>query len=1265
MQTFAGTERFEILRYLGAGGMGVVFAALDKEQGVSVALKQLHQTDGAALLRLKAEFRSLRDVRHPNLVALHELIEQNGQWFFTMELVEGTDFLGFVRPSDKAAQETTTTLSGTRRPTSPEPTLDQSELASFSARSSSAAEPQPMLDATFDEVRLRSALAQLAEGLHALHEAGKVHRDIKPANLLVDASGRLVISDFGLVTESELGAAKALARTVSGTPAYMAPELLVGVPVEPASDWYSVGVVLYRALVGKLPWRGSPGEMGIQKRLGVVAAPDHAVKGVPGDLNGLCLSLLHPDPALRPGGKDVLARLGVTPGEARRGRPRGAAGSAELFVGRQAELKGLQDAWARSLRGEQLCAIIQGESGVGKTALARAFLESLATAPTPPRILSGRCHDRETVPYKALDGMIDELVRELSGLDAEKVLPLLPPGAAHLVQLFPVLKDLPALQRAAPAPLAGVDAKAQRRALFQLLRGLFERLAQERPLILSVDDLQWSDPDSLSLLREVLRAPAPPLLLVATVRGPVSAPWTPPLALADALGQTVLHTLLAPLPEQDAQALAKGLCEQLGLPGAQVDAIARGAGGHPLFIQELLFQSRAEDAAAVGGDLDEALHRRSERLDGSSRRLLQLVCAAGTPLPNDTLRLASALGPDAYAKAVATLEADRLIRTHGRRRADALEPFHDRIRETVLARLPSPERSSTHERLALALEATRSADPELLGMHWQGAGRPERALEYVQRAAAEADAAFAFERAVRLHKLHLELLPADRREQRLAVYERLATAVSRLGRTSEAANHFLSAAELADTVRARALKRLAAEKMLFAGHFERGVQLLGETLADFELAIPRSRGRAVAAAIAQRARLALRGMRFRPRAADALDPKLAERVDTLATATNALGLTDTLSSASFGALQLRAALELGDSLRLGRALCNEYAISSGMAGGEPPAVKRLIDWAQQIADEQKSAHLAALVVNSRSASLFVRGRLQDSLPLSLSAEQALETARTGYTDELSGARHFTNAALWFMGRWKEHPPRVFAQYRDALEREDFFAALNLSTGTQSSAWLLRGDAQGALERLDAQMVRYPATHFVVAHFYELFARSQIFLFTGAPGRALELLESRWKALQRSFLLRIPMISFMMHEQRARARLSVAAALPSSRRGALLRGARADAKHVARCKVPFAGAAAHALTAAQRELEDQPEAARAGWQAAEEGFTAQGLACYALAARWHRGVVIGGTEGETLRAEVEASLRALEVADPLAALRLLCATTAEHHAQPLR
>jgi serine/threonine protein kinase len=165
---FSGTKRFVLERELGEGGMGVVYEATDRRTDARVALKTLKSLDAQALARLKTEFRALQEVQHPNLVSLGELIETDGHWFFTMELVQGVPLLEYV---------------STRRTGAPE------------------ASSTPVAGRLHDERRLRRAFGQLAAALSALHDAGLVHRDVKPSNALVTDEGRVVLLDFGLVSD--------------------------------------------------------------------------------------------------------------------------------------------------------------------------------------------------------------------------------------------------------------------------------------------------------------------------------------------------------------------------------------------------------------------------------------------------------------------------------------------------------------------------------------------------------------------------------------------------------------------------------------------------------------------------------------------------------------------------------------------------------------------------------------------------------------------------------------------------------------------------------------------------------------------------------------------------------------------------------------------------------------------------------------------------------------------------------------------------------
>ena len=281
---FRGTERFELVRRIGEGGMGVVYEAYDRDQRTRVALKTLRLSARDSLLRFKNEFRALQGVYHPNLVGLGELCERDGDWFYTMQYVDGVDFLTCVELRDNAI---------TAR-------LDLG----------GAPAPAPPAPLKFDERKLRSGLVQLAGALAALHGAGKVHRDIKPGNILVTPDGKLYLLDFGLVTDAARSRAITSVDRLIGTPAFMSPEQARGdLQIGPRSDCYSVGVLLYRALTGMLFARGSARDLVTSRRTQSAMRPSLSAPGVPADLDELCFELLANRPADRPSAADIAHRV--------------------------------------------------------------------------------------------------------------------------------------------------------------------------------------------------------------------------------------------------------------------------------------------------------------------------------------------------------------------------------------------------------------------------------------------------------------------------------------------------------------------------------------------------------------------------------------------------------------------------------------------------------------------------------------------------------------------------------------------------------------------------------------------------------------------------------------------------------------------------------------------------------------------------------------------------------------------------------------------
>lgn len=247
--------RYVLGQVIGEGGMGSVYEALDRELGESVALKLLPaRARPEALERFRREVRLARRVTHRNAARTFDIGEHGELHFLTMELVRGES------------------------------------LAALLQR-----------EAPLEPTRVAELGAQICEGLAAVHEVEIIHRDLKPANVLVEPSGRVVLTDFGVARPaSEAEAITRDASSLVGTPHYMAPEQVAGETLSARSDLYALGVVLYEACTGRLPFRRDTVLATAVARLSEAPPPitDHAA--VPAALAELVMGCLQREPSRRP-----------------------------------------------------------------------------------------------------------------------------------------------------------------------------------------------------------------------------------------------------------------------------------------------------------------------------------------------------------------------------------------------------------------------------------------------------------------------------------------------------------------------------------------------------------------------------------------------------------------------------------------------------------------------------------------------------------------------------------------------------------------------------------------------------------------------------------------------------------------------------------------------------------------------------------------------------------------------------------------------------
>jgi eukaryotic-like serine/threonine-protein kinase len=246
--------RYRIMRKLGTGGMANVYLAEDQELGRRVAIKILddrHASDEQFIERFRREAKNAAGLSHPNIVSIYDRGEAEGTYYIAMEYLDGRSLKELIVSRG----------------------------------------PAPV-NVAVDYAR------QILAAVRFAHRNGIVHRDIKPHNVLVDAEGRLKVTDFGI---ARAGASQMTeAGSIIGTAQYLSPEQARGAPVDQTSDLYSVGVVLYELLTGVVPFTGdTPVEIAMKHLSAIPDPPSSKRSDIPRDLDMIILRALAKDPAER------------------------------------------------------------------------------------------------------------------------------------------------------------------------------------------------------------------------------------------------------------------------------------------------------------------------------------------------------------------------------------------------------------------------------------------------------------------------------------------------------------------------------------------------------------------------------------------------------------------------------------------------------------------------------------------------------------------------------------------------------------------------------------------------------------------------------------------------------------------------------------------------------------------------------------------------------------------------------------------------------
>jgi serine/threonine protein kinase/tetratricopeptide (TPR) repeat protein len=1219
---FASTKRFVIERELGHGGMGIVYQALDLERNALVALKALTQRDAVNIYRLKNEFRQLADLSHPNLVTLHELCNEGGWWFFTMELVQGKSFDAYVAddhpstpPPDRSKRET----AGAR--------IVRDVSITLSQRAIGGEFPLPRI--TCNLKRLRHALRQLVEAVAALHDAGKLHRDIKPSNVLVTTEGRVVVLDFGLVSNTtsidpeSQDAERTVGGCMFGTPAYMSPEQAAGEAVTMATDWYAVGTMLYEALTGQLPFDGSVLEILRQKEEGEPVPPSEIVRGVPDDLDQLCRDLLRRDPNRRPPGHEILRYL---TGQSAPPPVHDAQSSSvirkhgELFVGRERHLAELRAAFEDCRSGKPITVLVHGLSGMGKSALVRCFANELIRNDEAV-VLRGRCYERETVPYKAFDNIIDALSRYMMRLPAEEAAELLPRNIHALAVLFPVLRRVKAIAQARRPKQQTADARELRNQAFAALKDLLLRITDFHPLVVNIDDLQWADMDSARMLAFLMSPPdPPPLLLVGAYRRDEAenSVFLRHIMLERGLSQGVAEMrelAVDALAQDEAVRLATALLrDQPGANALCSSAIAAEADGVPFFIAELVQHLKAHHDGGVLPlsmqpiSLEQVILERVAGMPPDAQRLLQVLSVAAGPLEQGVAIDAAGL-THGDRTATLTLRAARLIRTRGTRQRDTAETYHDRVRETVASNLEPASTREIHARIALAMERHDVSDPERLVVHYTGAGNGMRAGETAVQAAHAAAQKLAFNRAADLFKKAIDLQPegdASRRE----LHRHLGDALGNGGKGAQAAEAYMQAAKLAGHAEASQLQTMAAQQYLRSGRTRLGIALTKAVLGQLGIVQPRSTAATAVQILARRAQSRLPWQRESPARDSAQYRSMRAELEATGSVFRELGALAPLSATYVHGIFLQNARRVGTPFELLQAIAWQTILTAGASGASArKPCARILAQLHELATQLATPEARAVEQTALAATLLYQGRFAEAIAPAAHAE-------TLYREHLHQGTYWERnylAAVHYLclqvtgdlpAIAKVAPQRV----REASENDDVFStALLLLTDCISR--LASDRPQSVLQSLQDESCRLDPELFTNLQLSISCRTVDALLYLGDGAQAFGYINAIWPQYRASVLRHSQFTRVVAEFARGRA-AAASAHTNTAARGVAL----GTAEILERETMTYARTCAKVLRASLAKSDGQTKVAVELLTAAEAEFASAGLVLYAASAQ---------------------------------------------------
>ena len=791
-------NRYEIIKELGRGGMGVVYLAhdpvLDRNVAIKVVMPDVVSPESAE--RFKREARVVAKMDHPSIVSVHDSGEHEGSLFFVMPFVEGANLRSMLKNESLSLGD------------------------------------------------LIEVAVQIADALEYSHSRGVVHRDIKPENLMVthkEGEGiRVRVTDFGLAMAPAQERITKTA-TIVGTLAYMSPEQVAGKEIDSRSDIYAFGTVLYECLVGEPPFAGEV-QVLLYRIAHEIPAPPHTLqRDVDVEIEDVILRALEKDPARRPTGKEIAERLTtyrrklLTSGRNRAMLPSSMTLSFQMprpsmrpFVGREKEFADLQKRLNAAILGECQFVLVSGEAGIGKSRLVEE-LENLSRVRSIP-VYHGRFVEvSHPLPYQGFGEVIQEYFRtkpsSVTPVDFSDL-------ASELIALFPVLAEVKELsthseETAKTIQEAGARKFEDRTYIFELLARTITRIAGGKPIVLLFEDLHAANV-SIEALDYIVRRLGPTsTLIVGTYRTTEVDKRHPLMNLLSGFkgDKRFTQLQLAPLSPSGHREFLELLMGGSKLGDDLVQKFYDATEGNPYFTSELVrslidsggivrddtgsYKLSSETALSVEElpvTIQQTVEERIERLPKDLREVLSVASVLGK---NFEYRDLERLLPEEEnpEPAVEQLIRESFIEEDRQSRSDRLTFSSGVLRDVLYSSLPRRRRRALHKKHAEEIEKRNSGRlervyPQLFEHNVQG-DVPEKVVEYGFLLAKKSLEAFSPTDAITVLQTVLDFLEEEggNRSAEVEAKSLLASAHQMMGNVDVALEEMQSAIQILEKVK--------------------------------------------------------------------------------------------------------------------------------------------------------------------------------------------------------------------------------------------------------------------------------------------------------------------------------------------------------------------------------------------------------------------------------------------------------------------------------